>query len=71
MWWLFALLYLEHTVVLLKSPQDHIDQISTVLRVLHKAADKVKFKKHKIGAKTIDYLGNNMRPDRLALRSAP
>lgn len=57
-----ALVYLDEIVQVLKSPNDHIEQIRCILHLLDKAGLTFKVKKCKIFARTTDYLVHAIWP---------
>lgn len=54
--WQFALGYLEDIAVFSKSPQDHIEQMRSVLKLLYKAGGTLSLKKCRLFAENINYL---------------
>lgn len=63
----FPLVYLDDIAEFSKSPEDHIEQEKSVLRLLCKAAVTLKPKKCKLFAEIIYYLDRATRPGRLEL----
>lgn len=45
-----------------RSPQDHIDQVRYVLRLLYRAGVTLKLKRYKFFAEVIDHSGQFIRP---------
>lgn len=61
------LVYLDDIVVLSKLPQNHIEQVRSILRLLYKALAFLNLMKCRFVAKTIDYLGSLMRAGHVEL----
>lgn len=65
----FALVCLDDIIIFSKTADEHIEHVSTVLSLVHRAGIRLNFKKGRFITGKIDCLGHVIRPSRFKLAS--
>jgi len=68
--WQSCLVYLDDVIVYAKTEEEHIGHVDHVLRLLREAGVTLRLPKCRIFRTTVEYLGHEIKPDRLGVMDA-